>query len=99
MVKGRLPVTVSALLMLLVIAVVCGGLGQAIAGYSLGGFLIGTAVGLIGAVIGMWLAGAFNLPLFYVVTIGGVDFPMLWTVGGSALFVAVLGVLVGGKRW
>lgn len=91
--------TISALLVLLAIAVVCGGLGQAIAGYSLGGFLVGTAVGLVGAVIGMWFAGAFNLPLFYVVTVGGVAFPLVWTVGGSALFVAVLGVLIGGKRW
>jgi uncharacterized membrane protein YeaQ/YmgE (transglycosylase-associated protein family) len=92
-------VTLSALVLLLVIAVVCGGFGQAIAGYSLGGFLVGTAVGLVGAVLAMWIAGTFNLPLFYVLTVGGVDFPIVWAVGGSALFVAVLGVLIGGKRW
>lgn len=91
--------TLPALLLLLVIAVVCGGFGQAIAGYSFGGLLVGTAIGLVGAVIGMWIASTFNLPLFYVVNVGGVDFPIVWTVGGSALFVAVLGVLFGGKKW
>jgi len=92
-------VEVSAVLLLIVIAVVCGALGQALAGYSLGGFLISTAFGLVGAVLGMWFAGTFNMPVFYVVHVGGVDFPIVWSVLGSAVFVAVLGVLVGGKRW
>lgn len=91
--------TLSAVVLLLVIAVVCGGFGQAIAGYSLGGFLVSTAVGLVGAVLGIWFAGAFDLPLFYQLTVGAVTFPIVWAVGGSALFVAVLGVLVGGKKW
>jgi uncharacterized membrane protein YeaQ/YmgE (transglycosylase-associated protein family) len=85
--------------LLLVIAIVCGGFGQAIAGYSLGGFLVSTAVGLVGAVLGMWFAGAFDLPVFYELSVGGVTFPIVWSVLGSALFVAVLGVLIGGKRW
>lgn len=91
--------TLSALVLLLVIAVVCGALGQAIAGYSLGGFLVSTGIGLIGAVLGMWFAGTFNMPVFYELTVGGVEFPIVWSVLGSALFVAVLGVLIGGKRW
>jgi uncharacterized membrane protein YeaQ/YmgE (transglycosylase-associated protein family) len=85
--------------LLLVIAGVCGALGQAIAGYSLGGFLVSTAMGLIGEVLGIWFVGAFDLPVFYLLTVGGVTFPIVWAVGGSALFVAILGVLVGGKKW
>jgi uncharacterized membrane protein YeaQ/YmgE (transglycosylase-associated protein family) len=92
-------VTVSAILLLIGIAVVCGALGQALAGYSLGGFVISTAVGLVGAVLGMWFSGAFGMPVFYVVNVGGVDFPIAWAVIGSAVCVAVLGVLIGGKRW
>jgi uncharacterized membrane protein YeaQ/YmgE (transglycosylase-associated protein family) len=92
-------VTVSAVLLLIGIAVVCGALGQMLAGYSLGGFVISTAIGLVGAVLGLWFAGAFNMPVFYVVNVGGIDFPIVWAVAGSGVCVAVLGVLVGGKRW
>lgn len=88
--------TITAFLMLLVIAAVCGALGQAIAGYSLGGCLVSIGVGFLGAVFGMWLAGALALPAIFVVEVGTYDFPVVWSILGSALLVAVLGVLQGG---
>ena len=49
------------LLLLLLIAGVCGSLGQAIGGYSHGGCLVSIALGFIGALLGTWLAGALHL--------------------------------------
>ena len=45
------------LLVLLLIAGVCGALGQAIGGYSHGGCLVSIALGFIGALLGSWIAG------------------------------------------
>lgn len=84
-------------LLLLVIAAVCGSIGQAFAGYDSTGCLVSTALGFIGAYLGMWLAGALQLPTFFVVDVGGVSFPIVWSIVGSALLVAVLG-LIRGRR-
>lgn len=77
-------------LVLLVIAGVAGSIGQAIAGYSTSGCLTSIAVGFIGAYIGVWLARALNLPVLFNVDIGGTAFPVLWSIIGAALFVAVI---------
>lgn len=88
--------TISAFLILLLIAAVCGVLGQIIAGYSIGGFLVSVPVGFLGAVLGAWLADRLALPPLFVVEAGAYDFPLAWSILGSALLVAVLGVLQGG---
>jgi uncharacterized membrane protein YeaQ/YmgE (transglycosylase-associated protein family) len=80
-------------LLLLVIAAVAGALGQALAGYSLGGCLISTLVGFIGAFIGLWLARELGLPEFIPITIEGETFPLVWAVIGSAILSLILGLL------
>jgi uncharacterized membrane protein YeaQ/YmgE (transglycosylase-associated protein family) len=80
-------------LLLLVIAGVCGAIGQAIAGYSRGGCLALIALGFIGALLGMWLAPRLGLPDLFVVQLGDVGFPIIWSVIGSALFVALISLL------
>jgi uncharacterized membrane protein YeaQ/YmgE (transglycosylase-associated protein family) len=79
-----------SLLILLLIAGVCGALGQAIAGYSRGGCLVSIALGFIGALLGMWLASALGLPELFAIDIGGRSFPIIWSIIGSAIFVAIL---------
>jgi uncharacterized membrane protein YeaQ/YmgE (transglycosylase-associated protein family) len=81
------------LLILLIVAGLCGALGQAISGYSRGGCLVSIALGFIGALIGMWLARALALPELFAVNIGGTKFPIIWSIIGSALFVAVISLL------
>ncbi|MFN2453185.1 MAG: GlsB/YeaQ/YmgE family stress response membrane protein [Pyrinomonadaceae bacterium] len=81
------------LLVLLLIAGVCGSLGQAISGYSRGGCLAAIALGFIGALIGVWLARSLALPELFAVNIGGTRFPIIWSIIGSALFVAVISLL------
>ena len=74
----------------LLVAGICGALGQAIAGYSRGGCLVSIALGFIGALLGMWIARLMGLPELFPVRIGGTSFPIIWSIVGSALFVAVL---------
>jgi uncharacterized membrane protein YeaQ/YmgE (transglycosylase-associated protein family) len=89
--------TLTGVLILLVIAALCGALGQMVAGYSPGGCLVSIVLGFIGAFLGGWLADRFELPTIFAVTIQGQDFPVFWSIIGSALFVALLS-LVGGRR-
>jgi uncharacterized membrane protein YeaQ/YmgE (transglycosylase-associated protein family) len=81
------------LLILLLVAGVCGALGQAISGYSRGGCLVSIALGFIGAIIGMWIARNMGLPELFPVEIGGTRFPIIWSIIGSALFVAIISLL------
>ncbi len=81
-------------IVLLCIAAVAGSLGQALAGYSLGGCLISAVVGFVGAFIGLWLARLFNLPEFVPITIGGTTFPLVWAIIGSAVFSGIVGLLL-----
>lgn len=84
-------------LILLLVAGLCGSLGQAISGYSRGGCVVSVAVGFVGALIGVWLAGALGLPEIFVLNIGGTAFPIVWSILGGALFVAVIS-LISGRR-
>lgn len=85
--------TLIDLLILLLVAGICGALGQAIAGYSRGGCLVSIALGFIGALLGMWLARMMGLPELIPVNIGGTNFPIVWSIIGSALFVAVIALI------
>ena len=80
-------------IILLIVAGVCGSIGRAISGYSHGGCLVSIALGFIGAVIGMWLAPRLGLPELLNLHIGSTHFPIIWSIIGSALFVAVISLL------
>jgi uncharacterized membrane protein YeaQ/YmgE (transglycosylase-associated protein family) len=90
--------TLLGLLILLVIAALAGALGQAIAGYSLGGCLMSILIGFVGAFVGLWLANLLGLPEPLPVTIQGQTFPLVWAVVGSALCTAVFGLLLRSRR-
>jgi LPXTG-motif cell wall-anchored protein len=90
--------TLVSVLILLVVAGVCGGIGQAIASRSRGGFLTSIAVGFIGALLGAWIAGAAKLPELYVLKIDGEHFPIVWSIIGAALFVAAIGLFSRRRR-
>jgi uncharacterized membrane protein YeaQ/YmgE (transglycosylase-associated protein family) len=85
-------------LVLLAVAGICGALGQAISGYSRGGCLVSIVIGFIGAVIGVWLARKLDLPEIFVLNLGTTRFPIIWSIIGSALFVALIGLLSSPKR-
>ncbi len=85
---------------LLLIAGICGAIGQAIAGSGRGGILVSIAIGFIGALIGMWVAGEMGLRELFALNIGGQTFPIVWSILGSALFVAVISLITRRRhRW
>ena len=90
--------TLLDLIVLLIIAGLCGSLGQAISGFSRGGCLVSIAIGFIGAVLGMWLARQLGLPELFPIQIGTTSFPIIWSIIGSALFVAIITLLTRNRR-
>ena len=88
-----MTMTFTDVIILLLVAGVCGSIGRAISGYSHGGCLVSIALGFIGALIGMWIARKLGLPELFAVSIGTTKFPIIWSIIGSALFVAVISLL------
>jgi uncharacterized membrane protein YeaQ/YmgE (transglycosylase-associated protein family) len=84
--------TFTGFIVLLIVAGICGSIGRALGGYSHGGCVGSIALGFIGALLGMWIARALRLPEVFVWRVAGEAFPVLWSIIGSALFVAVLGL-------
>ena len=87
--------SVVELLILLLVAGICGAAGKAIAGWFPGGFLASIGVGFVGALVGTWVARLIGLPELFAVNIGGTGFPIVWSILGSALFVAFIGLISG----
>ena len=85
--------TLLGFLVLLLIAAICGGIGQSLAGYELGGCLVSIIVGFIGAYIGMWIAGKMGLPTFFTINIDGKPFPIIWAIIGAAVFTLIMALL------
>ncbi len=85
--------SITAILILLLIAAICGAAGQALAGYSLGGCLASIGIGFLGALLGMWLAGALGLPEFWTIEVGGESFPVIWSIIGSMILALVFGMI------
>ena len=82
--------TLLDVIVLLIIAGICGSIGQAITGFSRGGCLVSIAIGFIGALLGMWVARLMGLPELFPVRIGTTSFPIIWSIVGSAIFVAII---------
>ena len=90
--------TLTELLLLILIAAVCGAVGRAIAGGPRGGLIVSTVVGFIGALIGPWIAHQLRLSEPLVIRVDGHPFGVLWAIIGAALFVAIIH-LVSGRRY
>ena len=85
--------TLLDLLILLIVAAICGALGQAIGGYSRGGCFVSIALGFVGALVGLLLARLTGLPDLLALEVGDVHFPVVWSIIGAALFVALIGLM------
>lgn len=94
--RWGMTISLTGLLVLLAVAGVCGAVGRAIGGGTRGGFFVSIAVGFIGALLGMFLAGRFGLPELLMISIDGTRFPILWSIIGASLFIALVHLLSGG---
>ena len=77
----------------LVIALICGAVAQALLGYSHIGLLSATALGLLGALVGTWLASALRLPQMLTINVFGVQAELLWCTVGAILVIALMQAL------
>ncbi len=93
-----MTLTLPALIVLIVIAAICGSIGRALGGGARGGLIVSTAVGFIGALFGPWIARQFHLAEPFVLRVSGYSFPIMWSIIGAALFVALLHLLSGRRR-
>ena len=87
------PLVVTVVVGVVLVAAVVGAIGQALAGYSLGGCLISIVVGFVGAVISAWLSQQFALPPIFVVDTGGWSIPIIWSIVSAAIFALIIGLL------
>jgi uncharacterized membrane protein YeaQ/YmgE (transglycosylase-associated protein family) len=86
------------LIALIIIAAICGAVGRALAGGTRGGLVVSTAIGFIGTLLGPWVARQFHLAEPFILRVSGYSFPILWSIIGGALFVAMLHLLSGRRR-
>jgi len=89
--------TLLEFLAVLLVAGVIGSIGQAIAGFSRGGCLLSIILGFIGGLLGVWLSRTLQFPDILTIQVGGVDFPLLWSIIGTALFTAIISLLTQRK--
>jgi uncharacterized membrane protein YeaQ/YmgE (transglycosylase-associated protein family) len=93
-----------SLLILLVIAGICGVIAEWIVGFSPGGFVVSVIVGLLGAYLGSWLAQRIGLPSVLNVlallpgTTPVLQFDVVWAILGSILLLLVISLVRGTGR-
>ena len=83
-------ITLAGLIVLIVIAAICGAVGRAIAGQVRGGLIVSIVLGFIGELLGSWIARKMKLPEPFVLRVAGESFPVLWSIIGAALVVALI---------
>jgi len=82
------------LLILLVIASICGSIGAGLAGASKKGCFTSIILGFIGALIGSWISKNVGIDDFLYIR----NIPVFWSIIGSALFVTVLNLIGGASK-
>ena len=85
-----MTITLPGLIVLIIIAAICGALGRAIAGEVRGGFIVSLVLGFIGALVGPWIAHQLKLTEPFMLHVSGQSFPILWSIIGASVFVAFI---------
>ena len=91
--------TLLSFLFLLFVAGMCGAIAQSIVGYTHAGCLGSIALGFIGALLGVFISRGLGLPEVFSMEIGGTHFPVVWSIVGASLFVALLSLLTRRRRY
>ncbi len=78
------------IILLLLVAGLCGAIAEAVAHHHRGGCLASIGIGFIGAVLGFWLAGVLHLPNLFSINVGGVSFPIVYALLGGLFLLLIL---------
>lgn len=90
------------LLILLVIAGICGAVAELIVGFSPPGLhimLVSIIVGVIGAFVGTWLAEMLGLPTITEIRVGNTRLNILYTILGATILLFIFRMLQSGRKW
>lgn len=90
--------SILSILIMLLIASITGAIGANLAGRRKLGCVTSIVLGFIGALIGTLIAQTLDLPFFISLKFGSHQFPIIWAVIGSALFVAFLNLFSQRKK-
>jgi len=90
-----ITLSLTGLLLLILIAGICGAIGRSIAGGTRGGFIVSITVGFLGALVGSSIAHSLRLPELWTVVIDRHPFPILWSIVGAAVSVAAVHLVSG----
>ena len=90
-----MDIAVLNLIILATIAFVFAWTAWVVVGSSRRMFINSVAVGFIGGLLGPWIASGLGIPMGYAMEIQGAMFPILWSIVGAGVFVAI-GIL--GRR-
>lgn len=86
------------LFFLLLIAGVTGSLGRSLTGNSRGGCIVSIIFGFIGAMLGKYFSQKLELPELWNLHAGGMEFPVIWSIIGAAVFSGIVNLLSVKKR-
>jgi uncharacterized membrane protein YeaQ/YmgE (transglycosylase-associated protein family) len=86
------------LVVVLIVAGVCGALAQILFGFRRTNFLLSILIGVIGAYLGAYLAARLGLPSLLVLPVGASRLDIVWTVLGAALMMFVVSLVDGARR-
>jgi uncharacterized membrane protein YeaQ/YmgE (transglycosylase-associated protein family) len=90
--------TLADFLLITLVAIVCGTISQVTSSYSRGGWIVNWGVGFIGALAGVAVSRSLDAPIIYDIKYRMVDFPIIYSIIGSALSLAAIGFLVKPHR-
>ena len=86
-------ISATTMLVWLVIALISGAIAEALLGYSHIGLISATAVGLVGAMLGTWVAQLLHLPPLLTISLFGVQAELIWCTVGTVLLIIMLQTL------
>ena len=87
------------LLILIVIAGICGAIAEWIVGFKPGGLLVSIIVGVIGAYLGGWIGSLLPFDTSWAeLEVGAVPINLFWSILGSIILLLLLYSLRGGGR-
>ena len=86
------------LALMALVAIVCGTIAQLTSSTSKGGWILHPVIGFFGALAGVLVSRSLNAPLVYDLKVGGIAFPVIYSIIGAVFFLAGIGFLIKPRR-
>ena len=86
------------LLLMGLVALICGTIAQLTSSNSKGGWIVHPVIGFFGALAGVYVSRSLNATVLYDLKIGTVVFPIIYGVIGAVIFLAAIGFFVKPAR-